>query len=108
MDTHTSCPLKDEVNSQFGHYGHDDLILVHFHFSSFHIHVKNFPPSQTETLTSEKEDLLAGLETMRNTVRQLEAQNQDLQKQSASLDKDLLTERAMKEQKMKVDAETHA
>lgn len=58
---------------------------------------------QTETLNSEKEDLMAGLETMRSTLRQLEAKNQDLQKQLANLDKDLLVERSMKEQKLKVD-----
>lgn len=54
-------------------------------------------------MSSEKEDLLAGIETTRNTVRQLEVQNQELQRQSASLDKDLLAERAMKEQKIKVE-----
>lgn len=58
---------------------------------------------QTETLSSEKENLLACMETTRSTVRQLEAQNQELQRQSTSLDRDLLTERAMKEQKMKVE-----
>lgn len=58
---------------------------------------------QKETLSSEKEDMLAGMETVRSTVRQLEAQNQDLQKQLASLDKDLLAERAMKEHKIKVE-----
>lgn len=42
------------------------------------------------------------METMRNTLRQLEAQNQELQRQSASLDGDLLAERTIKEQKMKV------
>lgn len=42
------------------------------------------------------------MEKMRNTLRQLEAQNQELQRQSASLDGDLLAERAIKEQKMKV------
>lgn len=57
---------------------------------------------QTETLSSEKEALLASMETTRSTVRQLEAQNQELQRQSASLDRDLLAERAMKEQKIKV------
>ncbi|XP_019945576.2 GRIP and coiled-coil domain-containing protein 2 isoform X1 [Paralichthys olivaceus] len=57
--------------------------------------------TQHEMLSSEKEDLLAGGETIRSTVRQLEAQNQELQRQSASLDKDLLAERAMKEQKIK-------
>ncbi|XP_044221228.1 GRIP and coiled-coil domain-containing protein 2 [Thunnus albacares] len=57
--------------------------------------------TQTELLTSEKEDLLAGLETTRSTVRQLETQNQEFQRRSASLDRDLLAERAMKEQKMK-------
>lgn len=42
------------------------------------------------------------METLRSTLKQLEAQNQELQRQSASLDKDLLAERAMKEQKIKV------
>lgn len=51
---------------------------------------------------SEKEDLLTGMETLRNALRQLEAHNQDQQRQLASLDKDLLAERAMKEQKTKV------
>lgn len=51
---------------------------------------------------SEKEDLLTGMETLRNALKQLEAHNQDLQRQLASLDKDLLAERAMKEQKIKV------
>lgn len=51
---------------------------------------------------SEKEDLLTGMETLRSTLKQLEANNQDLQRQLASLDKDLLAERAMKEQKIKV------
>ncbi|XP_035507459.1 GRIP and coiled-coil domain-containing protein 2 isoform X1 [Scophthalmus maximus] len=57
--------------------------------------------TQKETLNGEKEDLLAGVETIRSTVRQLEAQNQELQRHSASLDRDLLAERAMKEQKIK-------
>ncbi|KAM7407655.1 hypothetical protein PAMA_003406 [Pampus argenteus] len=57
--------------------------------------------TQIELLTSEKENLLAGIETARSTVRQLEAQNQEVQRRSASLDRDLLAERAMKEQKMK-------
>uniref|UniRef100_A0A3Q3WF18 GRIP domain-containing protein n=1 Tax=Mola mola TaxID=94237 RepID=A0A3Q3WF18_MOLML len=60
-----------------------------------------FVISQNETISSEKEDLLAGLETLRNTGRQLEAQNQELQKQSASLDRELLAEKAIKEQKTK-------
>lgn len=51
---------------------------------------------------SEKEDLLTGMETLRNALKQLEANNHDLQRQLASLDKDLLAERAMKEQKIKV------
>lgn len=53
-------------------------------------------------MNSEKEDLLAGLETTRNTLRQLEVQNQELQRQINSHEKDLLAERAVKEQKMKV------
>lgn len=51
---------------------------------------------------SEKEDLLTGMETLRSALKQLEANNQDLQRQLASLDKELLAERAMKEQKIKV------
>lgn len=58
---------------------------------------------QNETMSSEKQDLLAGMETARSTARQLEAQNQELQRQSTSLDRDLLAERAMKEQKIKVE-----
>lgn len=58
---------------------------------------------QIETLNSEKEDLLAGMETMRNTVKQLEVKNQELQRQSASVERDLLAERAIKEQKIKVE-----
>ncbi|CAJ1079915.1 GRIP and coiled-coil domain-containing protein 2 [Xyrichtys novacula] len=57
--------------------------------------------TQTESMSSEKEDLLASIETSRNTVRQLEAQNQELQRQSDHLERDLLAERAMKEQKIK-------
>ncbi|KAM9343606.1 GRIP and coiled-coil domain-containing protein 2 isoform 1-T1 [Pholidichthys leucotaenia] len=57
--------------------------------------------TQTETLSSEKGDLLAGMETMRGTVKQLEAKNQELQKQSANLDRELLAEKTMKEQKIK-------
>lgn len=42
------------------------------------------------------------METLRSTVRQLEAKNQELQRQTASLDRELLAEKAMKEQKLKV------
>lgn len=58
---------------------------------------------QKDTLVSVKEDLQTGMETMRSTVRQLESHNQELQRQSANLDKELLAERAMKEQKIKVE-----
>ncbi|XP_054642655.1 GRIP and coiled-coil domain-containing protein 2 [Dunckerocampus dactyliophorus] len=57
--------------------------------------------TQVDLLSSEKEDLLAAMETSRSTVRQIETQNQELQKQSASLDRDLVAERAMKKQKIK-------
>ncbi|KAM4561449.1 GRIP and coiled-coil domain-containing protein 2 isoform 1-T1 [Fundulus diaphanus] len=57
--------------------------------------------TQKEALSSEKEDLLAGLETTRSTAKQLETKNQELQKRLASLDRELLAERAMKEQKLK-------
>uniref|UniRef100_A0A3B4AM64 GRIP domain-containing protein n=1 Tax=Periophthalmus magnuspinnatus TaxID=409849 RepID=A0A3B4AM64_9GOBI len=56
---------------------------------------------QTEMLSSEKEDLSAAMETLRNTVKQLEAQNQDLQKQTSSLERDMVAERTLKEHKMK-------
>lgn len=46
---------------------------------------------------------MAAIETGRNTLRQLEAHNQELQRQATSLDRELLAERAVKEQKMKVD-----
>ncbi|XP_029386161.1 GRIP and coiled-coil domain-containing protein 2 [Echeneis naucrates] len=54
-----------------------------------------------ETISSEKVDLLAGMETLTSTVSQLEAQNEELQRQAATLDKELLAEKAMKEQKIK-------
>nr|XP_057938476.1 GRIP and coiled-coil domain-containing protein 2 isoform X2 [Doryrhamphus excisus] len=57
--------------------------------------------TQVELLSSEKEDLLAAMETTRSTMRQVEAQNQELQKRSASLDRDLMAERAVKDQKIK-------
>lgn len=43
------------------------------------------------------------METMRSTVKQLETKNQEMQRQSASLERDLLAERAIKEQKIKVE-----
>lgn len=58
---------------------------------------------QSETLRSEKEDLLAGMETMRSTLKQLETKNQEMQRQSANLERDLLAERSIKEQKIKVE-----
>lgn len=58
---------------------------------------------QSETLSSEKEDLLAGMETMRSTLKQLETKNQEMQRQSANLERDLLAERSIKEQKIKVE-----
>ncbi|KAF7670357.1 hypothetical protein LDENG_00252290 [Lucifuga dentata] len=57
--------------------------------------------TQNDMLSSEKEDLLAGMETMRSTVRQLEVQNQEIHRHQASLERDLLAERALKEQKTK-------
>lgn len=57
---------------------------------------------QNETLTSEKENLLAGMESIRSSLKQLEAQNQELQKHSASLERDVVAERTLKEHKMKV------
>lgn len=75
---------------------------------SLHTHLtaainKSFFCFQSETLSSEKEDLLAGMETMRSTLKQLETKNQEMQRQSASLERDLLAERSIKEQKIKVE-----
>lgn len=64
---------------------------------------KSFFCFQSETLSSEKEDLLAGMETMRSTLKQLETKNQEMQRQSANLERDLLAERSIKEQKIKVE-----
>ncbi|XP_068185437.1 GRIP and coiled-coil domain-containing protein 2 [Antennarius striatus] len=57
--------------------------------------------TQIESMSSEKEDLLANIETSKNTVRQREAQNQELQRLSAGVERDMLTERSIKEQKIK-------
>ncbi|XP_061697294.1 GRIP and coiled-coil domain-containing protein 2 isoform X2 [Syngnathoides biaculeatus] len=57
--------------------------------------------TQVELLNSEKEDLLAALETSRSRVKQIEGQIQELKKHTASLDRDLVAEKAMKEQKIK-------
>ncbi|KAM9804923.1 GRIP and coiled-coil domain-containing protein 2 [Neosynchiropus ocellatus] len=57
--------------------------------------------TQVDLLTSEKEDLLAGMETVRSSLKQLELQNQELQRQSASFERDLVAEKSMKEQKLK-------
>lgn len=75
---------------------------------SLHTHLtaainKSFFCFQSETLSSEKEDLLAGMETMRSTLKQLETKNQEMQRQSANLERDLLAERSIKEQKIKVE-----
>ncbi|KAM8857664.1 GRIP and coiled-coil domain-containing protein 2 [Synchiropus picturatus] len=57
--------------------------------------------AQVDLLTSEKEDLMAGMETVRNSLKQLELQNHELQRQSASFERDLVAEKSMKEQKLK-------
>lgn len=57
---------------------------------------------QVDLISSEKEDLVAALETSKSMVKQIEAQIQDLQKRSDRLDRDLVAEKAMKEQKIKV------
>ncbi|KAM4608298.1 GRIP and coiled-coil domain-containing protein 2 [Polymixia lowei] len=61
----------------------------------------NAAGTQNEMLSSEKEDLLAGMETMRSTLKQLEAHNQEINRHTAGLERDLLAERTMKEQKSK-------
>ena len=55
---------------------------------------------------SEKEDLLAAVLTWRNTVKQLEAHVKEAGKQREGLEGELLAERLMKEQKVKVRRET--
>ncbi|KAM6970505.1 uncharacterized protein gcc2 [Aplochiton taeniatus] len=57
--------------------------------------------TQHEQLSSEKEDLLAGMETVRGALRQLEAQHHDLSRHASTLDRDLTTERLLKEKKAK-------
>ncbi|XP_077392960.1 GRIP and coiled-coil domain-containing protein 2 [Festucalex cinctus] len=61
----------------------------------------NSAVTQVDTISSEKEDLVAALETSRSTVKQIEVQIQELEKQSASLARDFLAEKAMKDQKIK-------
>lgn len=57
--------------------------------------------SQYELQSIEKEDLLAGMETMRNTIKQLDGHSKEAARHINSLEKDLLSERMMKEQKDK-------
>ncbi|XP_036396039.1 GRIP and coiled-coil domain-containing protein 2 isoform X1 [Megalops cyprinoides] len=56
---------------------------------------------QHEQLTSEREDLMARLETLQSNVRHLEAQALEMQKLKSVLEKDLEGERLLKEQKIK-------
>ena len=53
-------------------------------------------------MSGEKEDLLAAVLTWRNTVKQLEAHVKEAGKQREGLEAELLAERLMKEQKVKV------
>ena len=57
---------------------------------------------QNATVSGEKEDLLAAVLTWRNTVKQLEAHVKEAGKQREGLEAELLAERLMKEQKVKV------
>ncbi|XP_056145242.1 GRIP and coiled-coil domain-containing protein 2 [Lampris incognitus] len=57
--------------------------------------------TQNELLNNEKEDILAAMEILKSTVRQLEAQSQELHRHTASLEADLLAERTLKEHKIK-------
>ncbi|XP_072542542.1 GRIP and coiled-coil domain-containing protein 2 [Salminus brasiliensis] len=56
---------------------------------------------QHKQLSSEREDLMARIETLQNSVRQLEAQTLELHKLKSGLERDLETERLLKEQKAK-------
>ncbi|KAL0963550.1 hypothetical protein UPYG_G00307830 [Umbra pygmaea] len=56
---------------------------------------------QHEQLSSEREDLVAGTETLRSAVRHMEGQTAELHRQIDSLNKDLQDERVLKEQKTK-------
>ncbi|XP_036418229.1 GRIP and coiled-coil domain-containing protein 2 [Colossoma macropomum] len=56
---------------------------------------------QNKQLLSEREDLMARMETLQSNVRQLEAQTLELHKLKSGLERDLETERLLKEQKTK-------
>ncbi|KAJ3592431.1 hypothetical protein NHX12_007558 [Muraenolepis orangiensis] len=57
--------------------------------------------SQSATVSSEKEDLLAAVVTSRSAVKQLEAHVKEAHKHRETLEAELLAERAMKDQKVK-------
>lgn len=57
---------------------------------------------QHKQLASEREDLMARMETLQSNVRQLEAQALELHKLKSGLERDLEAERLLKEQKTKV------
>ncbi|KAL7881171.1 hypothetical protein AOLI_G00080190 [Acnodon oligacanthus] len=56
---------------------------------------------QNKQMLSEREDLMARMETLQSNVRQLEAQTLELHKLKSGLERDLETERLLKEQKTK-------
>ncbi|XP_049340931.1 GRIP and coiled-coil domain-containing protein 2 [Astyanax mexicanus] len=56
---------------------------------------------QNKQLCSEREDTMARMDTLQNNVRQLEAQLLELQRIKSGLERDLETERLLKEQKIK-------
>lgn len=56
---------------------------------------------QNKQLCSERENMMARLDTLQNNVRQLEAQLLELQRIKSGLERDLETERLLKEQKIK-------
>ncbi|KAL7866308.1 hypothetical protein SRHO_G00115550 [Serrasalmus rhombeus] len=56
---------------------------------------------QNKQLLSEREDLMARVEALQSNVRQLEAQTLELHKLKSGLERDLETERLLKEQKTK-------
>ncbi|TSQ01573.1 GRIP and coiled-coil domain-containing protein 2 [Bagarius yarrelli] len=56
---------------------------------------------QNKQLSSEREELMAHIETLQSSVRQLEAQTFEMHKVKSSVEKDLEAERLLKEQKTK-------
>ncbi|KAK3568961.1 hypothetical protein QTP86_021366, partial [Hemibagrus guttatus] len=59
---------------------------------------------QHKQLSSERDDLMAHIETLQSNVRELEAQALEMHKHKSSIERDLEAERLLKEQKIKEHA----